>query len=815
MLANRAVTDVESAGTRGFPPPPMIRIPESEWISGGEPVAVRMNDGSKISGALVEFRSDRGTVTLTPRNGAQRSLPLSDLKLIQIIVKGRWQPSQIDAELPGLQADEQEALAPAAREFAVAFSDGDSLKGQTLGFRTDHNGLYLFPLIEGDRFFCSFVPHGVIKSHNVGPLMGEMLVNEGVVQKEQLDQALKNQSSDREVPIGETLVSQAAVTSKELEHALSRQESNLREVRIGELLIGEGVITEDQLQQALSQQKEKRGKPIGEIMLEMKLLTRSELQRTLAKKLGIPSVDLRRFFVDPDVVKMVPKDIIRKHHIVPLYSFDHRLVIAMENPLDWAPIEAVSFATNMHVDPVIAPREEIRRVIDLALNTFHSEYERIDVDFSQYKEEIRDDALSENQYGDNMVVNLVNQIVGNAYKMGASDVHIEPNSKHETLVRMRRDGRMSTMLEVPPKLRRALVARIKVMAGLNITERRKPQDGRINLRQFTSMDVELRVATLPTVGDNEDVVMRILRKQSPVPVDGLDLSAPNESNIREALARTFGLFLVTGPTGSGKTTTLHSLLAHLNDGVQKIWTAEDPVEISQRGLRQLQINTAVGLDFASALRAFLRADPDIIMVGEMRDKETASVAVEASLTGHQVFSTLHTNTAPDTVARLLDMGMDPFNFSDALVGVLSQRLARRLCSECREPYEASEDVMHALADEYLYVHGKEVDQAKRARLREDVITSWQQNFTSHGTLLLYRAGKCKSCEDSGYRGRFAVHELMMNTPGTKRCIQTRAPTAELRTTALEEGLCTLRQDGIEKVIQGYTDLSEIRRVCAT
>ena len=798
----------------GFPPPPMIQVKESEWIQGGEPVAVRMPDGSKTTGVLKEFRGDCGHLMFTARGESKpRTVELAATKLVQIIVQGHYQAPSVDSMGEQSPATSPDSLVAQAREFNVQFHDGDCLKGRTVGFRRDHHGLYLFPLVDDERYFCTFIPQTAIASDNVGPLMGEMLVREGVVEKQALDEALKSQSDERAKPIGETLINQAAVTSRELEEALQHQELNLREVRIGELLIGEGLITEDQLQEALDRQKKKRGKPIGEILVDMELLTRDALHRTLAKKLGIPSVDLRRFFVDPDVVKLVPKDIIRKFHIIPIYRFEHRLVIATENPLDWSPMEAVAFATNMHVDPAIAPREEIDRVIDLALNTFHKEAESIDIDFSEYREDRQDDALSENQYSDNMVVNLVNQIIGNAYRMGASDIHIEPNSKHETLVRIRRDGTMMTLLEVPSKLRRALTARIKVMAGLNITDHRTPQDGRINLRQFTSMDVELRVATLPTVGGNEDVVMRLLRKQHPVPVDSLDLSKKNESWVRQALERTHGMFLVTGPTGSGKTTTLHSLLAHLNNGTSKIWTAEDPVEISQSGLRQMQINNKVGLNFATALRAFLRADPDIIMVGEMRDIETASVSIEASLTGHLVFSTLHTNTAPDTVARLLDMGMDPFNFSDALVGILSQRLARRLCPNCRTPHEPNEEEMMALAAEYLFAFDDNMAETELRTRSEQLISEWLNDYTPNNNLVLYQARGCEKCDD-GYKGRFAVHELMMSDDAVRRMIQTRAPTMELRSNALERGMRTLRQDGILKVVQGYSDVKEVRRVCA-
>jgi type II secretory ATPase GspE/PulE/Tfp pilus assembly ATPase PilB-like protein len=524
-------------------------------------------------------------------------------------------------------------------------------------------------------------------------------------------------------------------------------------------------------------------------------------------------VDLRRFCVDPDVVRLVPQELMRRHHVLPLCTFNGRLVLATDNPLDWAPMEAVSFATSMHVDPVIASREEIERASDLLLNGTLEADQGMELDLSGYHEDAEEDAVAENQHGDNMVVNLVNQVIARAYTMGASDIHIEPDRKRAFQVRVRKDGRMRTLLEVPAKLRRALVARIKVMAGLNIAEHRKPQDGRIDLSRFTGMRLELRVATVPTVDGNEDVVLRVLSQGKPVPVDDLGLTGGNQERLLEALKQPYGLFLVTGPTGSGKTTALHSLLSHLNDGECKIWTAEDPVEISHPGLRQVQVNPTVGMDFANTMRAFLRADPDVIMIGEMRDSETAGVAMEASLTGHMVFSTLHTNSACETVVRLLDMGLDPFNFSDALGGVLSQRLARRLCTACRVPMVDPERLT-ALAREYCFdLQDKdESEETSEARV-QSVLESWRKAAGGE-PLHLYHSPGCDNCEGSGFVGRIALHELLLMNDELKGLVQKRAPNSELRTVALANGMRTLRQDGIEKVVQGLTDMSEVRRVCA-
>ncbi|MFN7087004.1 MAG: ATPase, T2SS/T4P/T4SS family [Burkholderiales bacterium] len=417
---------------------------------------------------------------------------------------------------------------------------------------------------------------------------------------------------------------------------------------------------------------------------------------------------------------------------------------------------------------------------------------------------------------DNELVKLVNKIIIDAYQQGASDIHIEPYpGRTKTEIRFRKDGTLMPYIQVPASYRNALVARLKIMCDLDISEKRKPQDGKIKFKKFGPLDIELRVATIPSAGGVEDVVMRILAAGEPIPLDKLGLSPRNLRVCKEIIEKPYGLFFVCGPTGSGKTTTLHSVLGYLNTPDTKIWTAEDPVEITQRGLRQVQVNPKAGLTFAVAMRAFLRADPDIIMVGEMRDKETVSTGIEASLTGHLVFATLHTNSAPESIIRLLDMGMDPFNFADALLGILAQRLAKRLCSKCKVPYTASDEDIGLLLDEYALelqstAAWQKNPQAERARLLEE----WRQSYAdARGEFTLYRAQGCEVCSNTGYKGRVGLHELLVGTDAIKKDIQEHARVAKMLTTALESGMRTLKQDGIEKVLAGITDIQQVRAVC--
>ncbi len=416
---------------------------------------------------------------------------------------------------------------------------------------------------------------------------------------------------------------------------------------------------------------------------------------------------------------------------------------------------------------------------------------------------------------DNELVKFVNKVIADAYHQGASDIHIEPYpGRQKTVIRFRKDGTLIPYIEVPPSYRAPLVARIKIMCDLDISEKRKPQDGKIKFKRFGPLDIELRVATVPSAGGVEDIVMRILSAGTPLAIDQLGLTTHNLERLRPIIAKPYGLFFVCGPTGSGKTTTLHSVLGHLNTPETKIWTAEDPVEITQRGLRQVQVNRKAGLDFATVMKSFLRADPDIIMVGEMRDKETVSIGIEASLTGHLVLATLHTNSAPESVIRLLDMGMDPFNFSDALVGILAQRLAKKLCPHCKEPYTPDQNEIRAFVNEYAEDlqqnaawQGDPKLEAKR------LYDGWVQQYGSNGKLVFHRARGCDRCSKTGYKGRIGLHELMVGSDAIKKNIQEHARVAEMFATAIGEGMRTLRMDGMEKVLAGITDLKQVRAVC--
>jgi type II secretory ATPase GspE/PulE/Tfp pilus assembly ATPase PilB-like protein len=589
---------------------------------------------------------------------------------------------------------------------------------------------------------------------------------------------------------------------EQLYHALNGQRP-MPVGKLGDLMVEAQLISPEQLDVALQFQRHNEKKHLGEILVDLGVLSRDQLYLVLCQKLGIPFVDLTKFAIDSRLLKVLPDELVRKNGIIPLCYIDGRLVVAVPDPLDTARLEHVRFFTQAPVTPVMATAEDIENAIVLYYggSTERHEVQQIAQQLTNElrtgETESREEVIKET---DNTLVRLVNKIVMDAHACGASDIHVEANRGRESLViRFRNDGQLSEYLRLPYNFRSATVSRLKIMAGLDISERRRAQDGRINFREFGPLDLELRVVTMPTRDGLEDIVMRLLTATEPLPIGKLGLSDTAMQRMRDMIKKPYGLILAAGPTGSGKTTTLHSLISVINQPGTKIWTAENPVEITQPGLRQVQVNAKIGWDFATVMRAFLRADPDVIMVGEMRDEETAGIAVEASLTGHLVFSTLHTNSAPETVVRLLDMGIDPFSFTDSLLGVLAQRLARRLCLKCRAKHPALPVEIEALAEEYCYdSHLKPAD----------ILIEWDRRFGTQA--YTYEAKGCDACRKTGYRGRIGLFELLTVNAEMRTMILRRASAAELRAYAIASGMRTLKQDGIEKCLTGDTDLHEVR-----
>jgi type II secretory ATPase GspE/PulE/Tfp pilus assembly ATPase PilB-like protein len=586
-------------------------------------------------------------------------------------------------------------------------------------------------------------------------------------------------------------------------------------------LVTNAVISAEELELA-QRSARRKNLDVETVLIDEFQVKVSALGDALALYFGVPYEAFKQDRIKPpDLLRNMSREFCQTNQWMPIEDGKDGIVVVTMDP---EKIRASRMVNNVYPKSKVVYRVTTMREFAATLDQFLGGAGMLD-DSGNIEDMLGD--LDEEELGevggddiasaasDNELVKLVNKVIIDAYQQGASDIHIEPYpGKGKTEIRFRKDGSLSPYIQVPASYRNALAARLKIMCDLDISERRKPQDGKIKFKKFGPLDIELRVATIPTAGGVEDIVMRILAGGEPIPLDKLGLSKRNQQRCIEAIEKPYGLFFVCGPTGSGKTTTLHSVLGYLNQPDTKIWTAEDPVEITQKGLRQVQVNKKAGLDFSMVMKAFLRADPDIIMVGEMRDKETVSTGIEASLTGHLVFATLHTNSAPESIIRLLDMGMDPFNFSDALLGILAQRLAKRLC-KCKEAHVATEEEIRLLLDEYsLELRDTESWQKDAKGERDRVLEEWIRDFgDDKGQLSLHAPKGCDACGGTGYKGRLGLHELLIGSDRVKKNIQEHARVAQMFATALEDGMRTLKQDGIEKVLMGATDMKQVRAVC--
>ncbi len=565
-------------------------------------------------------------------------------------------------------------------------------------------------------------------------------------------------------------------------------------------LITHDLIKEEELESAWKEAREKKESMENFLMRKYKI-SKEDIGRAFEEFYNCRFIRYNEKISIPEhLIKDLKKNYLRRELWVPLGKIGDKIHVIMDDPnniIKKDTIETLLKTKRIIYD--VALEEDIIKYINLFYNTPEDEHsfteilERMEGDDSAQEDEESDEVVTES---DSVIMQLVNKIINDAYNRRASDIHVEPNVDRKNVeIRFRIDGDCGLYQTVPFSYRAALISRIKIMSNLDITIKRLPQDGKIKFRRSTGEEIELRVATIPTQGGVEDVVMRILAKGETMPLEDMVLSPRNYNELTNIISKPYGMILCVGPTGSGKTTTLHAALHHINRPDRKIWTAEDPVEITQYGLRQVQVHPKIGFDFAAAMRAFLRADPDIIMVGEMRDYETAKTGVEASLTGHLVFSTLHTNSAPETIVRLLDMGIDPLNFADALLGILAQRLVRTLCKKCKEQYHPTREEY----DEIAYSYNKEEFD--------------KLNIPYNDDFKLYQPKGCDFCNNTGYRGRMSIHELLIGTEDIKRMVQKHETVEVLRDKAKSEGMTTLLQDGILKAIKGFTDFKQVRRVC--
>ncbi|HEX7977743.1 MAG TPA: ATPase, T2SS/T4P/T4SS family [Gemmatimonadaceae bacterium] len=597
--------------------------------------------------------------------------------------------------------------------------------------------------------------------------------------------------------------------------------------RLGDLLVREKLITREQLDKAVQEQKQS-GTRVGYNLVKLGFIPETELTKILARQFKMPAVDLSRFEVDPRIAKLVPGDLAMKHLVLPLKRDGRVLTVAMADPTNLGVLEDLKFITRYDIFPVIGGEFSIKTAVDKIyeatmdsqvsdlMNVIEDMQQEGDVEVLEENEDDISAAALQAQMEDAPVVKLINAILTDAVKRGASDIHFEC-FEHDIRVRYRIDGALLEVMKPPMKLKAALISRFKIMAQLNIAERRVPQDGRIKLK-YGNKVIDYRVSTLPTLF-GEKIVLRILDKGNlTLDLEKFGIEPKAEADLMEAVQNPYGMVLVTGPTGSGKTTTLYSALSKVNNIDVNIMTAEDPVEYNLYGVNQVLVRTEIGMTFAAALKAFLRQDPNIIMVGEIRDLETGGIAIKAALTGHMVLSTLHTNSAPETVTRLMDMGLEPFNVASALNLVLAQRLLRRICPSCKERYTPNELELNAakvkptttLRD--LRFTLDSIENAKAKATKEAAPLLKEINLdTTVSELPYFRGRGCDACNGTGLKGRQGVYEVMPMSPSLRKLIMMNVGAPEIRDHAVEEGMLTLRMDGWMKVMKGITTLEQVIR----
>lgn len=815
---------VDKFGVGVWPSPPLFRLLPPARDEAFTKVTVISRHLSRQEGRLIRFIPQLRKIQLQERGSPVSSLISYDDVELMTALKPVPAERQ-DHLIASLGAADQGIDVP--RRFELRFAGGDTMKGLASATLVQDGALFLFESITGGALLRHFVPLSSLQSYSIGEPLADLLAKDGV-SRGAIETAQQTAAESRPLSLDGVLERFCIVNRVELDHALE-QARNTPTRPLGAILSEMRLVSPEQLDRALQFQKSSHARQLGEVLVELGALDAEKLKRARAWQIGIPFVDLYKLRPDPGAVRAVAARTAAQLHVMPVLLEGEVLVAAVADPFDSAPLDQLRFACGRNVIPVMATHtqiddcvlryyegisgEELRtvegapRMDDIPYapvngpRPIHALADQLVIEGFESGIQSREPSVSET---DTTLVRFVNTMILDAYHQGASDIHIETMpGEQPSRVRFRRDGVLDEYIQIPASFRNAVVTRLKIMADLDISEHRHGQDGKIQFSRFGPAAIELRVAIVPTSNGLEDVVMRLLMRGKLLPMEALDIAPAQLDRIKAMMRKPQGIVLACGPTGSGKTSTLHALLGHINTPDRKIWTAEDPVEITQPGLRQVQIQPKIGWDFASTLRSFLRADPDVIMVGEMRDQETARIAIEASLTGHLVLSTLHTNGAVESVARLLEMGMDRFNLSDALLGLVAQRLARRLCTACRVARSLGDSELNMLAEEY----------GEGANLDADlVLASWRARFAQQA-LVIHEPKGCAVCDGKGYRGRVGLFEVLEVSESFRHLIREAADSGALKARALADGMTLLRQDGIDKALAGLTSIAEVRAAC--
>jgi len=749
-------------------------------------VVIHLLNNAVVRGQLVHFLASHKMMVVL-RESDLKAIGIPTDKIRYVLFRQRL--SIPNHQHPIKSLTDSAVIPLSVQPYDVLFKDNGKINGKTFTSSTDDAGLHFFQFVDEQHVVRVFVPMQAIKSYHVGTSLNVDLVKHKKVGPEHIHAAIKQQNEQRNRKIAEYPLLQTALNSDDLTKALHSQSSYItsrahNSPRIGEVLLEEKLITQEQLDSALFEQQQGSNKKIGQILVEMGVISTESLHIALAHKLSIPFVKLHEFDFAPNVFDFLPADIAQKYVLVPLYVLEDRLVVAMEDPSNIESIDLLRFVTGRNIEPAIATKEDIV----WAINYYYSIEEDIEDDLSAAEEAFGKNTDAQEESNDlheimrlgkeKPIVHLVNNIIVDAIRRKASDIHIRPREQTVDLI-LRIDGSLIKVRSFSRGLLSAVSSRIKILGSMDIAERRLPQDGRSHMID-RGENVDLRISIIPTV-NGESIVIRLLNAQVGLKsVSELGFNLRDEENMRDLLHRNNGIFFVTGPTGSGKSTTLYAALKELINRDVNIITVEDPVEYHIDGIEQIQVHSQIGYTFARALRHILRHDPDVIMIGEVRDEETAKIAVESALTGHLVLSTLHTNDAASAIARMLEMGIESYMLGPTILGVLAQRLVKRNCPHCLDIEETSPHIRELL------------------------------NVKEHE--VFYKGTGCDNCNHTGHSGRLAVYELLVVTQNMREFIENRASTEVIYKQALSDGMKQLTTTALEHARQRRTSLGEVYRV---
>lgn len=801
-----------------FPTPPLCAVSAEMRVQYGEKVIVELNDGRKLMGKLENFDAEKGNIGVVLDGDNQtKTHGMHEIRLMRIPTPRHWikDDDSILTQAKGVKVTTDPL------EYEIEFTDHTILEGATYGFRNGRYGIHLFPVHEDNQYTHLFVPNGEICRHRIGKPLGQQLVKDQVLSDRDMAIVLMEQQENRLRSLGEHLAITAVITPKQLEKALKRQ-SSMPNLQLGEILIQDKFVTNEQLESALIQQKRQRHLTLGELLIAKGIVQQEDIQKSLATKLGFAFVDLHQFPLDMTALNLIDKDFATNHSVMPLHYHQDKLVVAMIDPTKWEAIDALRSKTKFNIEPVIATYADIHWAIDYYMSssviTANSDNgKKSNAEKIQAADEDTNNSLlpDDEKLGREDIIHFLRSIILDSTRRGVAHLHFEPTRNRGAVVRLRKDGDLLEAGVIPEKPWRLVLAELRSLAKLDTEKNLGAQLISLDTHFLEPALIDIQLATIPNIDGGEDLVLKLGTSNYTPRLRDIGFSQYNLKRLLELSDKPRGLILVTGAYDSGKSTTLIALLTHLNSKQKKIWVIGEDERKMPEGIRQTPLPLENSQGDITPFEVILHADPDIIMISDLADQATTQKALSAALTSHLIFSAMTARRAVDAMERLLNMRLPSYEIADALLAVIAQRLVKKLCKHCRKRYMPNSEEVRMLVAEYCAEIYDENESPIRVKaLHEKTLNLWTETFTkpSEG-LMLYRATGCKHCNHTGYDGRIALHELLEITPSIRRTLLDGADAAAVSKASLTSGMKTLKQDGIEKVLQGHTDTIQLRSAC--